>query len=47
MTSPENTPAHPDQPDAVSEEELDVDVRGYSVPPADDPDNPEQGPYGE
>jgi len=43
MTSSEN----PDQPDALSEENLDVEVTGYSVPPADDPDNPGEGLRGE
>ncbi|WP_157171996.1 hypothetical protein [Nocardia higoensis] len=47
MTSPEHASANPDSADTPAEQNPDVEVIGYSVPPADDPDNPEEGPRGE
>ncbi|MBF6356412.1 hypothetical protein IU449_17985 [Nocardia higoensis] len=47
MTSPENTSANPEPTEATAGKNPDVELIGYSVPPADDPDNPEEGPRGE
>ncbi|MBF6376189.1 hypothetical protein [Nocardia farcinica] len=44
MTTPENTPQQTETSEPIPPENLDVHVTGYSVPPSDDPDNPETDP---
>ncbi|CRY76694.1 hypothetical protein SAMN05421776_1011244 [Nocardia farcinica] len=44
VTTPENTPQQTETGEPIPPENLDVDVTGYSVPPSDDPDNPETDP---
>ncbi|HLS77980.1 MAG TPA: hypothetical protein VK083_14445 [Nocardia sp.] len=49
MTAPrhENTANTPATESGTDERDPDLEITAYSVPPADDPDNSEEGPRGE
>ncbi|MEV0358673.1 hypothetical protein AB0H71_21720 [Nocardia sp. NPDC050697] len=42
MTTPENTPLDADPAEQQAPDNPEVEVTGYSVPPNEDPDNPEE-----